>query len=65
MSKLNHMTVSICKSIIRLVACTSLVVRAYFNLSVYSALIMFGILFGVAELLGIVEEVVDKRKETK
>lgn len=65
MSKLNHMLVSICKSIIRLIACTGLVIRILLSLPVTNALVMFGTLFGIAELLGIIEELADKRKETK
>lgn len=66
MNKLNHKSVSICKSLIRIVACVGLVIRAIFAndiSNILNAMVMFGILFGVAELLGIIEELADKRKE--
>ena len=51
---MNHFNVSITKSIIRIVGCIALV---------YGNLAAAGCLLVAAELLGVVEEFVDKRKE--
>jgi hypothetical protein len=51
---MNHFNVSITKSVIRIVGCIALV---------YGNLAAAGCLLVAAELLGVVEEFVDKRKE--
>tara|TARA_B100001113_G_scaffold340405_1_gene324570 strand:- start:433 stop:591 length:159 start_codon:yes stop_codon:yes gene_type:complete len=51
---MNHFNVSITKSVIRILGCVTL---AYGNLAAAGGLLI------AAELLGIVEEFVDKRKE--
>ena len=52
---MNHFIVSIVKSIIRIVACIVAIM--------YTSLFLFALGFLVAEILGILEEVFDKRKE--
>ena len=52
---MNHFNVSILKSLIRIVGCMTLI---------YGNLAAAGCLLVAAELLGVVEEFVDKRKET-
>lgn len=51
---MNHFNVSIMKSVVRIVGCIALV---------YGNLAAAGCLLVAAELLGVVEEFVDKRKE--
>lgn len=52
---MNHFNVSLVKSILRIIACYFL---AYYDVQTAA------ILLAVAELLGIVEEIVDHRPET-
>lgn len=66
---MNHMNISLLKSVLRIAACiilclTSLgVAECKFNGNPISDLFVFGLLFGLAEVLGILEELFDKRKE--
>ena len=66
---MNHMSVSIIKSAVRIVAGLVLIftelgiANCYFFNHEVSGLFTFGVLFTVAELLGVLEEIVDKRKE--
>lgn len=66
---MNHKSVSIIKSIIRIIACLALILSEFSIATYYmgdteiSGLVVFAGLFGIAEILGIIEEIVDKRKE--
>ena len=66
---MNHFKVSLLKSIIRILSCLVLIVLfAIWNYTddpnlIYTAVVTFGAGFGIAEILGIMEEVFDKRKE--
>jgi len=56
MNSIGHLAISITKSVARLAACVLLYIA-----SPIPTLQMFAVLFGAAELLGILEELVDKR----
>lgn len=66
---MNHMSISIVKSIIRIIACV-LAILSEFNIvscamgstELNSVVVLAGG-FGIAEVLGILEEIFDKRKE--
>ena len=66
---MNHFKVSLLKSIIRILSCLILIVLFVIwnytqeNNLIYTAAITFGSGFCIAEFLGIMEEVFDKRKE--
>ena len=59
---MNHFKISIVKSILRIISCISAFIFALFNLPL-PALCMLGGGLAMAELLGILEEIFDKRKE--
>ena len=59
---MNHFKISIIKSILRIISCVSAFIFAIFNLPVPGLCILGGGL-AIAELLGILEEIFDKRKE--
>lgn len=56
MNSIGHLTISITKSVARLAACVLLYIA-----SPVPILQLIAALFGAAELLGILEELVDKR----
>lgn len=58
---MNHLKISIAKSALRIAGSIATIVLACINIP--AALLSLGITFGVAEVLGILEEVFDKRKE--
>lgn len=66
---MNHMNISILKSVIRIAACVILCLTSLglaeckLNGNPISDLFVFALLFGIAEVLGILEEIFDKRKE--
>lgn len=66
---MNHMNISILKSVIRIAACVILCLTSLglaeckLNGNPISDLFVFTLLFGIAEVLGILEELFDKRKE--
>ena len=53
---MNHFSVSIIKSVLRIVGCAIVIAN-------YDYVKLFAVCFLAAEILGIVEEFVDKRKE--
>lgn len=55
---MNHFSISVFKSIIRIIACIIL-----FLATKEHSVGVFSLLFLVAELLGVLEELFDKRKE--
>lgn len=57
---MNHFNISLIKSILRIVGCIASTVLAITNPPI--ALITFAALFSTAEILGILEEIFDKRK---
>ena len=59
---MNHFKVSFAKSVLRILGC---IVTCVFAATQWymAALIVLGASFGVAEILGIAEELFDKRKE--
>lgn len=59
--KINHFNISIIKSILRIVG--SIVTVVLSMVDVKFAIISLGAFYVMAELLGILEEVFDKRKE--
>lgn len=59
---MNHFNISLIKSILRIVGCIGGVIYAATNLFTIG-LLFISILFGTAEVLGILEEIFDKRKE--
>lgn len=59
---MNHFKISVLKSILRIVGCIACIVLSITALPM-TAGIVFGVLFLLAEILGILEEVFDKRKE--
>ena len=59
---MNHFKISIIKSILRIISCVSAIILALLNLPI-PALCMVGGGLAIAEFLGILEEVFDKRKE--
>ena len=59
--KINHFNISIIKSILRIVG--SIVTIILSMVDVKFAIISLGAFYVMAELLGILEEVFDKRKE--
>lgn len=59
---MNHFKISIIKSILRIAGCIIAIILTCLNLLLPS-LITLSSALGVAELLGILEEVYDKRKE--
>ena len=59
--KINHFNISIIKSILRIVG--SIVTVVLSMVEVKFAIISLGAFYVMAELLGILEEVFDKRKE--
>lgn len=59
---MNHFKISLIKSLLRIVGCIVGVVYAATNLLTIG-LLLISILFGTAEVLGILEEIFDKRKE--
>lgn len=60
----NHKHVSLLKSVIRILASVLAILSACLQAPNH-ALIIFVSMYLIAEILGIVEEVVDKRKEDK
>lgn len=58
---MNHFNISIFKSLLRILGSTATVVLVFINIHI--ALFVFAVSYGVAEILGILEEVFDKRKE--
>ena len=59
--KINHFNISIIKSILRIIG--SIVTVVLSMVDVKFAIISLGAFYVMAELLGILEEVFDKRKE--
>lgn len=59
---MNHFNISLIKSILRIVGCIGGVICAATNLLTIG-LLFVSVLFGAAEVLGILEEIFDKRKE--
>ena len=59
---MNHFKISFAKSILRILGC---IVACVFAATQWymASLITLGLSFGVAEILGIAEEIFDKRKE--
>ena len=58
---MNHFRLSILKSVIRMLGSISAIVAAFFNIKL--AVIYLASWYLVAEILGILEEVFDRRKE--
>lgn len=59
---MNHFKMSLLKSILRIGSCLTAAILALINIIV-PALVVMGIGLAAAEILGILEEVFDKRKE--
>ena len=59
---MNHFKISFAKSILRIIGCFITCIFAATQWYMAS-LITLGLSFGIAEILGIAEEVFDKRKE--
>ena len=59
---MNHFKISIFKSLIRIIGCIIGIILTVFNNIDSGAIVTFSCL-GVAEILGILEELFDKRKE--
>ena len=59
---MNHFKMSLLKSILRIGSCLTAAILALINIIV-PALVVMGIGLATAEVLGILEEVFDKRKE--
>lgn len=59
---MNHFLLSFIKSFVRIVACVSICCMAVKGW-VEASLILLGAYFGFAEILGILEEIFDRRKE--
>ena len=61
MYSMNHFSISIAKSILRLLGSISAVSLAFINIP--ASIAVFAGTYTLAEILGILEEVFDKRKE--
>lgn len=61
--KINHFNISIIKSILRIIGSIVTIILLTINEGI--AIINFSAFYAMAELLGILEEVFDKRKEEK
>ena len=59
---MNHFIISLIKSILRIVGCIGGVIYAATNLLTIG-LLFISVIFSIAEVLGILEEIFDKRKE--
>lgn len=57
---MNHLELSIAKSLTRMFGC---VWAIWFSVDLEEAVIILAVYFGLAEILGVLEEIFDKRKE--
>ena len=58
---MNHFNISIFKSLLRILGSTATIILTFININI--AVFVFAVSYGTAEILGILEEVFDKRKE--
>lgn len=59
--KINHFKISLIKSLLRIISCTGSLILVFSNIRAAFAILVSGLC--IAEILGILEEVFDKRKE--